>query len=143
MFILKVVKVVCFDTLLEVFILKDLRCTGLVQNCGVLGWSIQRVGRPAAGGFQRSGLAPGPIGAGGVDAVHSNRIAVDSGHPNPVGVNSEAAARRTAMWGRRKSGGKPPHSLGEDGLGLANHIIAHKLTPVKDNLLVIRMDVAI
>ena len=34
-FILKGVKVVCFDTLSEVFILQDLECTTIVQNEGI------------------------------------------------------------------------------------------------------------
>jgi len=35
-FILKEVKVVCFDTLSEVLILKGLECTKIVQNEGIL-----------------------------------------------------------------------------------------------------------
>jgi hypothetical protein len=35
-FILKAVKVVCFDTVLQVFILKELKCTRIVQNGSIL-----------------------------------------------------------------------------------------------------------
>ncbi len=46
------------------------------------------------------------------------------------------------MWGGRKSGGKPPHSICEDGLELSNTMLGRRLMPVKSNLLVIRMGVA-
>jgi len=109
-----------------------------------LEWLIQRIGRSGAGGFQHRDMTPDRIGAGRVDAFHPDRNRTDSGRADRAGVNSEAMeARRTAMWGRRKSGGKTPHSIGEDGLGLSKTIIAQRLILVNGNLLVIRMDVAI
>lgn len=39
MFIVKEDKVVCFDTVLEVFILKGLECTRIVQNDSIL-WAV-------------------------------------------------------------------------------------------------------
>ena len=46
------------------------------------------------------------------------------------------------MWGSRKSGGKPPHSICEDGLELSKTMVVRGLMLVKSNLLVIRMGVA-
>ena len=47
------------------------------------------------------------------------------------------------MCGRRKSGGKPPQSIVENGRELAKDMVAKKVTAVKDNYVVIRMGVAI
>jgi len=50
------VKVVCFDTLLQVLILKDLECTKIVQGEGcrtvgrLEGKKVERVGRSSEGG---------------------------------------------------------------------------------------------
>jgi hypothetical protein len=53
-FILKLVKVLCFDTLLEVFILKDLECTKIVQSGSVLRVLLPRgFGAEASEGGQR------------------------------------------------------------------------------------------
>ena len=54
MFILKGVKVVCFDTVLQVFILKELKCTRIVQNGSILWVLILRgFGATASGHEQR------------------------------------------------------------------------------------------
>jgi hypothetical protein len=47
-----------------------------------------------------------------------------------------------AGCGRKKSGGEPPHSIGEDGRELSKGRISHKVMAVKDNYVAIRMCVA-
>ena len=66
-------------------------------------------------------------------------------HLDRAGVDAEAEERgRTAtMCGGRKSGGKPPRSIGGDGLELSNDRVAETLTRVKSYFCVIRMSVAI
>jgi hypothetical protein len=43
---------------------------------------------------------------------------------------------------QEESGGKPPHSVGEDGIEVSKDRETHKVMAVKDNYVVIRMDVA-
>ena len=78
MFILKGVKVVCFDTLFEVFNLKDLECTKIVQNESILRVLVAKDFAAKAGAEEQSregtcrtvGRSERPGDASGMQAGH-------------------------------------------------------------------------